>query len=134
MTATHPPVMPLKPVRSGRPPVRVPAPEAIAVTPEATDQHGESISSDTERTAAATRSVFSGVLIGLRISGLVALMMLIYFAWLHNWLGSTADAAVAWYSTTVAPHLEVDFVGPEVPTIQDGLVGPMNEGSLVVID
>ena len=104
------------------------------MTPEVTDQHGESTSADTERIAATTRSVFNGVLIGLRIGGLVALAMVIYFAWTQNWFGSATDASVTWYSTTVAPLLEVDFVGPEVPTIQDGLVGPMNEDSLVVID
>src|SRR5690554_1251759 len=126
--------MPLKPVRSGRPPVRVPAPEAISGSPEATAPLGAPNRPDPERSAAVTRSVFSGVLIGLRVCGLVALGMVTYFAWTQNWIGNAADAAVAWYSTDVAPHLEVDFVGPEVPTVQDGLVGPMNEPSLVTTD
>lgn len=124
--------MPLKPVRSGRPPVRVPAPEAPSATPETTGSDVESASPDAQHIVATTRSVFRGVLIGLRVCGIVALAMVIYFAWTQDWVGSTADAAITWYSTTVAPHLEVDFVGPTVPTIQDGLVGPMNEDSLVV--
>lgn len=132
MTATQAPVMPLKPVRSGRPPARVPAAEAPSATPEETGVHVETPSPDAERVAATTRSVFRGVLIGFRISGIVALAMVVYFAWTQNWVGSTADALVTWYSTTVAPYLEVDFVGPAVPTIQDGLVGPINEDSLVV--
>ena len=131
VTATHPPVMPLKPVRTGRPPVRVPAPEAISAPPELTAPHDEHAGSDPERSAAITRSVFSGVLIGLRICGVVALALVAYFAWSQNWVGNTADAAVTWYSSNVAPYLQVDFVGPEVPTVQDGLVGPMNEPSLV---
>lgn len=74
------------------------------------------------------------VLIGIRIAALAALALVLYLAWSQDWVGSAADAAVTWYTTTVAPHLQVDFVGPEVPTVHDGLVGPMNEPSLVTTD
>ena len=134
VTATHPPVMPLKPVRTGRPHVRIPAPEAVSVTPETTAPPSEPFKPDPERAAATTRSVLSGVLLALRICGVVALVMVAYFAWTQNWIGNTADAAVAWYSANVVPYLEVDLVGPEVPTVQDGLVGPINEQSLVTTD
>lgn len=149
MTATHPPVMPLKPVRTGRPKVRVPAPEATAPSPEVfipdtpipdtpvpdSSRPQESApqleTSRSDRSAVVTRDVFRGVLIGFRIAAFVALALLIYAGWSQNWIGNTADAAVTWYSTTVAPYLQVDFLGPEVPTVQDGLVGPMNEPSMV---
>lgn len=132
VTATHPPVMPYEPVRTGRHPVRVPAAEASSERPHALDAQG--IPSDSDHIAETTRKVFRGVLIGLRICAIVALVLVGYFAWAHNWVGNTADAVVTWYSTNVAPHLEVDFVGPEVPTVHDGLVGPMNEASLVTTD
>ena len=131
VTATHPPVIPLKPVRTGHPAVRVPGTEENLATPDAT---GSPSVDNTDERAALTRTIFKGVLIGLRISAITVLALVAYIAWDHNWVGQAADAAVTWYTTTVAPYLEVDFVGPEVPTVQDGLVGPMNEPSLVVTD
>lgn len=136
MTATHPPVIPLKPVRAGRPQVRVPAPEVVTPTPEVTAPVSVpgARTTEAERRAALTRDVFRGVVRGLRISTFVVLALVVYFAWLHGWVGSAADAVVAWYSTNVVPHLEIHFVEPAVPTVQDGLVGPMNEPALVTVD
>ena len=129
VTATHPPVIPLKPVRARRPAARVPTTEVDAPTPPIDAPVSDS--GDMANSAVVTRSVFRGVLIGLRIAAVVALAMVIFFAWEQNWVGSTADAAIAWYSTNVAPHLEVHFVSPEVPTVQDVLVDPLNDAPLV---
>ena len=129
VTATHPPVMPLKPVRAERPPARVPATEATGASLEtAAPAH-----SDVVRAEVVVGRAFRWLIAG-RIAAVAALAVVVYLAISQNWVGDAAEAFITWYTATIVPYLEVSFVSPEAPTVQDGLVGPVLEVPLPVTD
>lgn len=146
MTVTHSPVIPVKPVADGHPSARVPAPGADVARPSGlgagislgttvapTPAYADSAAHQAlvyARTATVMRWSFAVA----RVVAVVGLITLAYLAVSGNWVGNTADALVAWYHATISPYLAIDLTPTHVPTLYDGVFGPIPQPLVVIAD
>lgn len=131
--------MPPEPVVEDRSAVRAPAPEADRATPVAAKRVAvpatDSVDSSVHRAQVRARTVLvmHWSFIAVRVLTFVGLLVLAYVAISDNWLAQAADALVTWYNATVAPHMEIDLTPRSVPSLYDGLFGPIPQ-PIVVLD
>ncbi|MFW2513671.1 hypothetical protein ACNI3K_07815 [Demequina sp. SO4-13] len=134
--------MTLEKVTEGRHPVRVTAPTVTTArpgtaVPPRTAAPARDARTAADRSAEVERRTRVGIVVGsvlFRTLAVAGLLLIAYLAFAQAWIPAATDALLGWYSSTIAPQLEIDLMVRQLPVGDGSLFGNPTTPSFVVTD